>query len=123
MSLAGAYGPQKSREENFAVIDSAHEIGVRFWDTADRYGDSKQCIGEWFKRTGKRDDIFLATKLGGVIVDGRLTERSDPDYIKEACEKCLATLGINTIDLLYIHRIDTKTPVEKSIQTMVELKK
>ncbi|TQS33925.1 hypothetical protein Golomagni_05715, partial [Golovinomyces magnicellulatus] len=122
MSLAGAYGTPKSQQDQFQVLDRAHEIGARFWDTADVYGDSEKCIGEWFARTGKRNDIFLATKVGFQIKDGARVECTDPTYIKEACEKSLKTLGIDTIDLLYLHRIDKHTPIEASIEAMVQLK-
>lgn len=123
MSLAGAYGPEKTQEEKFEVFDRAHAVGARFWDSANVYGDSEKCIGEWFKRTGKRDDIFLATKVGLQVKDRVRVECTEPNYIKEACCKSLETLGIETIDLLYLQRIDNVTPIEKTIAAMVELKK
>ena len=49
--------------------------------------------------------------------------RSDPEYVKQACEKSLKRLGVETIDLYYCHRVDQKTPIEKTIEAMVELKK
>lgn len=59
-----AYGAVESDEERFKVLDHAYEIGSTFWDTANVYGDSEELLGKWFKRTGKRDEIFLATKFG-----------------------------------------------------------
>lgn len=123
MSIGGIYGQTDDADHKYKVLDRAHEIGQRFWDTADVYSDSEQRIGEWFKQTGKRDDIFLATKFGIQVTDSGLLTRSDPEYVREACEKSLKVLGIDTIDLYYCHRIDTKTPIEKTIEAMAELKK
>lgn len=123
MSIGGGYGQQVSTEENFKLLDRAWEIGERFWDTADVYRDSEDTIGAWFKRSGKRSDIFIATKFG-LHYDANWvqTERSDPEYVKAACDKSLKRLGIDTIDLFYCHRVDSKTPIEKTIEAMVELK-
>ena len=125
MSLGGAYGQQNAAEEKLKVLDRAWEIGERFWDTADIYFDSEDRIGDWFKRTGKRDDIFLATKFGISYDEKTFTqsEHSDPEYVRSACERSLKRLGVETIDLYYCHRADGKTPIEKTIQAMVELKK
>ncbi|KAJ5114355.1 hypothetical protein NUU61_000114 [Penicillium alfredii] len=124
LSIGGVtYGQAGPLEETVAFLDHAHSTGQRFWDTADRYGNSEDIIGEWFKRSGKRSDIFLATKFGLVHGAAGLEIRSDPEYIKASCEKSLKRLGIDTIDLYYCHRVDGKTPIEKTIETMVELKK
>ena len=125
MSIGGAYSAKKSEEESLALLDRAYEIGQRFWDTADMYGDSEDLIGKWFKKTGKRNEIFLATKFGISMPDGdysKVTEHSDPEYVKAACEKSLRRLGVDTIDLYYCHRVDRKTPIEKTVQAMVDLK-
>lgn len=123
MGLSAFYGKPESDEERFKILDRAYEMGERFWDSADIYQDSEDLIGKWFKRTGKRDDIFLATKFALVSKDGARTVRSDPEYVKEACEKSLKRLGIPTIDLYYCHRLDGKTPVEKTVEAMAQLKK
>ena len=62
--LSAFYGAAKSDEERFKVLDRALELGETFWDSSDIYGDSEDLIGKWFKRTGNRDKIFLATKFG-----------------------------------------------------------
>lgn len=123
MGLSAFYGKPESDEERFKILDRAYEMGERFWDSADIYQDSEDLIGKWFKRTGKRDDIFLVTKFALVSKDGARTVRSDPEYVKEACEKSLKRLGIPTIDLYYCHRLDGKTPVEKTVEAMAQLKK
>ena len=76
------------------------------------------------KRSGKRSDIFLATKCGlQRQPNGMHTFCSDPEYVKGACERSLKRLGVDTIDLYYCHRVDGVTPIEKTIEAMVELKK
>jgi aryl-alcohol dehydrogenase-like predicted oxidoreductase len=124
MSIGGAYGEHKDTvDDKLKVLDRAYEIGELFWDTADVYRDCEDIIGQWFKQTGKRSDIFLATKFALDYTNMVQTVRSDPEYVKLACEKSLKRLGIETIDLYYCHRVDGKTPIEKTIEAMVELKK
>ncbi|KAH0566298.1 hypothetical protein GP486_000298 [Trichoglossum hirsutum] len=79
-------------------------------------------IGEWFKRTGKRDQVFLATKFGAVWNGREVVMRSDPEYVRQACGKSLKRLGVDYIDLYYMHRTDKKTPIEETVRAMVELK-
>ena len=86
-------------------------------------GDSEDLIGKWLQRTGKRDEIVIATKFGVTFdKDRKPLIRSDPEYIKEACAKSLKRLGVDKIDLYYCHRVDRKTPIERTVQAMAELK-
>lgn len=123
MGLSAFYGKPESDEERFKILDKAYELGEHFWDSADIYMDNEDLIGKWFQRTGKRDEIFLATKFANVMKDGQMIQRSDPEYVAEACEKSLKRLGIPTIDLYYCHRLDGTTPVEKTVEAMAQLKK
>ncbi|KAK7752733.1 hypothetical protein SLS62_005285 [Diatrype stigma] len=130
MGLSISYGKAAPDEERLAVLDHAHKIGATFWDTSDFYGDSEDLIGKWFAKTGKRSDIFLATKFGGIIVGdgdmstdhGRFGFRGDAAYVREACEKSLERLGVDYIDLWYPHRLDGSTPVEHIVAEMVKMK-
>jgi aryl-alcohol dehydrogenase-like predicted oxidoreductase len=125
MGLSAFYGTPQSDEDRFAVLDRAYEMGALNWDSADMYGDNEDLLGKWFARTGKRDEIFLATKFANKRdAQGKfLGVDSSPEYCKQACEKSLKRLGIKTIDLYYCHRVDKKTPIEKTVEAMVELKK
>ncbi|KAL8773818.1 MAG: hypothetical protein Q9194_004205 [Teloschistes cf. exilis] len=123
MGLSSAYGAVESTEERLKVLDRAYELGETFWDSADVYADSEDLVGEWFKRSGKRNDIFLATKFALSMTNSGMKTRSDPEYVKESCDKSLKRLGVDCIDLYYCHRVDGKTPIEKTVEAMAELKK
>ena len=87
-------------------------------------GDSEDLLKLWFERTGKRNQIFLATKFGVLRgADGKPSMRSDPEYVRQACEKSLKRLGVEKIDLYYCHRVDMKTPIEKTVEAMAQLKR
>ncbi|KAI0266187.1 Aldo/keto reductase [Gloeopeniophorella convolvens] len=105
-------------DEGFKVLDAVFASGCTNWDTADVYGDSEVLIGKWFKRTGKRADVFLATKFG-LTTD--LGVRGDPAYVREAVERSLNLLGVDQIDLYYFHRADKKVPIEHTVGAMAEL--
>ncbi|KAL1839750.1 hypothetical protein VTK73DRAFT_3931 [Phialemonium thermophilum] len=126
MSLGGVYNTTTpdSNEHKLAVLDHAYEIGERFWDTADVYFDSEDRIGDWFRKTGKRDEIFLASKFAITFDEKRIqTVHNDREYMRAACERSLKRLGVETIDLYYCHRVDGKTPIEKTVEAMAELKR
>ncbi|KAL8764593.1 MAG: hypothetical protein Q9209_007962 [Squamulea sp. 1 TL-2023] len=124
MGLSAFYGAPASDEERFKLLDRAYELGETNWDSADIYMDSEDLIGKWFQRTGKRNDIFIATKFANKFnLDGTRELRSDPPYVREACHKSLSRLGIQCIDLYYCHRVDGKTPIEHTVQAMAELQK
>ncbi|KAK5456099.1 hypothetical protein LTS15_005418 [Exophiala xenobiotica] len=124
LGLSTFYGKRQPDEERFEFLDRAYELGARNWDSADVYGDNEDLIGEWFRRTGKRDDVFLATKFGNIwSPDGSRSIRNDPEYVKAACEKSLKRLGIKTIDLYYCHRLNGQVPVEDMVGAMAELVK
>ncbi|KAL2132537.1 hypothetical protein VTI74DRAFT_3697 [Chaetomium olivicolor] len=121
MGLSSFYGTPPPDEERFKLLDRAHELGCVHWDSAALYGDSEDLLGKWFQRTGKRKDIFLATKFGNYTrPDGTREFRNDPEYIRESVKRSLARLQTDYIDLLYCHRISGKTPIEDIVETMKE---
>ncbi|KAI5848817.1 putative aldo-keto reductase [Tricharina praecox] len=122
MGLSAFYGPIKPDEERFAFLDRAHELGLTFWDSADMYMDNEELIGKWFTRTGKRSDIFLASKFGiNRFQEGRFL-RGDREYVKAACDRSLKKLQTDCIDLYYAHRADPEIPIEETVNAMLELK-
>ncbi|KAH9886530.1 putative aldo-keto reductase [Xylariomycetidae sp. FL2044] len=124
MGMSIGYGPVPSDEERFEVLDRAHELGCRHWDTAGMYGDSEELVGKWFERTGKRNEIFLATKCAVFTnPDGTYTIRNEPEHLREDLEKSLRLLKTDCIDLFYVHRFSGKTPIEiimNTLKTFVE---
>ncbi|KAK0631015.1 NADP-dependent oxidoreductase domain-containing protein [Bombardia bombarda] len=117
-----SYGSIPSEEEQFAILDRAYELGSRFWDTADLYGDSEALLNKWFKRTAKRDDIFLATKFGFVKGAQSISIDSSGEYCRKACAMSLKLLGIESIDLYYMHHANPETPIEETMRALAELK-
>lgn len=125
MSIGGIYGAAPSDEDRLALLDRAHAIGQWFWDTADVYFDSEDIVGTWrAKNPTKAKDIFLASKFGITMhKDGSQTVDTSPEYARVALEKSLKRLQTGTIDLYYAHRVDGKTPIEKTVEAMAQFKK
>jgi aryl-alcohol dehydrogenase-like predicted oxidoreductase len=121
VGLSVFYGAAKPDNERLALLDQAHALGEHFWDSSDLYGDNEDLLGKWFKANAdKRNDVFLATKFAvrdnGTVID------SSPEHCKIACAQSLKRLGVDQIDLYYCHRVDQKTPIEKTVEAMKELK-
>ncbi|KAI0320335.1 Aldo/keto reductase [Amylostereum chailletii] len=125
MSVSGSFygGAVESDEERYKLLDAAYESGCTHWDTANMYNDSEELIGKWFKRTGNRNKIFLATKCGFQRTPDGAIVNCKPEYIKACCEESLNRLGVDTIDLYYLHRADKTVPIEHSVGALVELLK
>ncbi|KAF8997503.1 NADP-dependent oxidoreductase domain-containing protein [Cyathus striatus] len=123
MGIGAYYGSTDSDEERFKVLDAALERGCNFWDTADLYGDSEELIGKWFKYSGKRDQVFIATKCGFTgQMEGRMIN-GEPEFIRTAFERSISKLNTDRVDLYYLHRADPTVPIEKSVKVLAELVK
>ncbi|KAL9085822.1 MAG: hypothetical protein Q9159_004487 [Coniocarpon cinnabarinum] len=118
-----------SDEERFKIKDRAWELGVWFWDSAAAFNDNEELIGRWLKRNPeRRDDIFLCSKFGlSATLDnaGKYTPviDSSPANCRQSCEESLRKLGLERIDLFYVHRFDKVTPVEKTMGVLVSLQR
>lgn len=121
MGIAAFYGTPPPDEERLKFLDALYESGCTFWDTADGYGDSEELIGRWFKRSGKRDDIFLATKFG--LASGKGVVCGEPEYVHQAFAKSISRLGVDHVDLYYLHRPDPQVPIELTVGAMAQLVK
>ena len=100
-----------------------YESGCTLWDTANVYGDSEELLGKWFARTGKRSEIFLATKFGTRIEGGVVGTDGSPEYMRQCFETSLRRMGTDYVDLYYLHRPDRKVPIEVTVGAMAELVK
>ena len=130
MGMSFAYkhdqDPEEAEKQNLEVLTRAADMGETFWDTSDFYGPytNEELIGKWFKLTGRRKEIFLATKFAGFFnPDGSLGIRGDKEYVKQACEASLKRLGTDYIDLYYQHRVDKTVRIEETVGAMAELVK
>jgi aryl-alcohol dehydrogenase-like predicted oxidoreductase len=104
-----------------ALIRRSLDLGVTFLDTADIYGDSELKVGRAIH--GRRADVVLATKFGFVQAKIGNEERIDgrPEYVREACNRSLARLGLDSVDVYYLHRADPTVPIEETVGAMADL--
>jgi aryl-alcohol dehydrogenase-like predicted oxidoreductase len=109
--------------ESVATIHRALDLGVDFLDTADMYGPhiNEELVGKAIK--GRRDKVVLATKFGIVRGDDPAMRgvNGKPDYVRSSCEGSLKRLGVDVIDLYYLHRVDPNTPIEDTAGAMADL--
>ncbi|XP_054822617.1 auxin-induced protein PCNT115-like isoform X1 [Prosopis cineraria] len=123
MSMSGFYGAPKPEPDMIALIQHAVQSGVTFLDTSDVYGPhtNEILLGKALKG-GMRENVELATKFGTILAGGDKVEvRGDPEYVRAACEESLKRLQIHCIDLYYVHRIDTRLPIELTIGELKKL--
>jgi aryl-alcohol dehydrogenase-like predicted oxidoreductase len=111
-------------QESLATLERALELGVTFYDTADMYGPhtNEELVGRFLR--GKRDRVVLATKFGIVRDPANPQVRGingRPDYVRASCDGSLKRLGVETIDLYYLHRLDPGTPIEDTVGAMAGL--
>lgn len=118
-----SYGEVGERE-TLSLIDRAIELGITMLDTSDTYGvgEGERLIGKALR--DRRERVVVASKFGQIRLPGDPRPRgvcARPDYAKQACDASLARLGIESIDLYYLHRVDPQVPIEDSVGAMAEL--
>ncbi|SDG57092.1 aldo/keto reductase [Pelagibacterium luteolum] len=122
MGMSEFYGPRDD-EESLAVLRRAADLGVDFLDTADMYGPhhNEELIGRLLAES--RAKVKIATKFGIVRKPGEYARSIDNSagYMRRACEGSLKRLGIERIDLYYVHRIDRKLPIEETMEGLAAL--
>jgi aryl-alcohol dehydrogenase-like predicted oxidoreductase len=125
MGMSDFYGTRDD-VESIATLHAALDAGITLLDTADIYGPhtNEELVGRAI--AGRRDGVVLATKFGFQhdpadpakrVINGR------PAYVREACDASLARLGVEVIDLYYLHRVDANVPIEETVGAMADLKR
>ena len=123
MGMSEFYGPH-SDQESIATVHRGLDLGVSFFDTADMYGPftNEELVGRAIR--DRRSQVVLATKFGIVRKSDDPSFRSvngGPEYVRSACEGSLRRLGVEVIDLYYLHRVDPKTSIEETVGAMAQL--
>jgi aryl-alcohol dehydrogenase-like predicted oxidoreductase len=122
MGMSQSYGTPDD-QESLATINLAIDRGVTLLDTADMYGGgtNEELLAKVLAK--RRNEVMLATKFGNMRnADGRfLGVNGKPEYVQQACEASLSRLKISTIDLYYLHRVDTNVPIEDTVGAMARL--
>ncbi|NUS04903.1 MAG: aldo/keto reductase [Nonomuraea sp.] len=123
MGMSIAYGPADDAE-SIRVLHRAMDLGITLLDTADAYGlpqpgHNEELISKAI--AGHRDKVVLATKFGLRYGDAPFRVDSSADWARQACEQSLRRLGVDTIDLYYLHRRNPDIPIEETVGAMSEL--
>jgi aryl-alcohol dehydrogenase-like predicted oxidoreductase len=124
MGMSISYG-EPNDEESIATIHRAIDLGANLIVTSDAYGNgvNEELVGKAVK--GKRDRVLLATKFGNLALagggGGPALSGGHPDYVPQACEKSLKRLGVDTIDVYGMHRMDKTVPIEDTVGAMKRL--
>ena len=121
------FGPITNETDSHAIMDQALEVGLNFFDTANRYGRdvslgfTEELIGRWLKQGGRREKIVLATKVYGAMGEGPNDHGLSAYHIRQACEDSLRRLQTDHIDLYQMHHVERNTPWEEIWQAMEQL--
>ena len=120
-SQAIRFGEPLEAEFN-STIHRALDLGVNFFDTSDAYWGTRHEVLLGRALEGRRGEALIATKFGNIdLPDGRKATNGTPEYVIQCCDASLARLGVDTIDVYYLHRVDPNVPIEDTVGAMAQL--
>ncbi|WP_448712783.1 aldo/keto reductase [Microbacterium profundi] len=121
MNLSHAYGIPPSPEDGFALLRAALDAGVTHFDTATLYGGGRneELVGRALK--GRREEVVLASKGGMAMIDGVKVIDGRPETLRAQVDASLRRLGVDHIDLYYLHRWDKTVPIGESVGALSSL--
>ncbi len=119
MSFGGIYGAT-SKEDSFATLKRALDLGVNHLDVANIYGNGvcEEVMGSFFRQNGNRDKFVIATKAG-IVTQPNREFNNERSYLTECLDASLKRLGTDHVELFYIHRRDQRVPIEDVMETLV----
>ena len=123
MTFGGAWGKVVDLEAAQGIIDNAIERGVNLIDTADTYGESEVLVGKILKANGKRDSVFLCTKVYLRRTHGERASRNGRINIFHAIDTSLKRLQVDHVDLYQLHHPDPDAPLDETVRALDEIVK
>ncbi|WP_312151787.1 aldo/keto reductase, partial [Paenibacillus odorifer] len=116
------YGGYVERDNAVNAIETAYDLGVNFFDTANVYekGAAEKVLGETL-RNYSRESYVLATKVYGEMGSGPNDRGLSRKHITEQCHASLKRLGVEYVDIMYCHRFDPETPIEETLRALDDL--
>ena len=110
-------------EEDFnSAIHRALDLGVNFFDSSDAYWKTRHEVLLARALKGRRNEVFIATKFGNIdLPDGKKATNGRPDYVHKCCDESLQRMGLDVIDIYFLHRVDPNVPIEDTVGAMSEL--
>ena len=115
------FGEPLEQEFN-ATIRRAHELGINFFDSSDAYWGTRHEVLLGHAVKDFRDEVFLSTKFGNIdLPDGKKATNGRPEYVRQCCDASLRRMGVDVIDVYYMHRVDRGVPIEDTVGEMGRL--
>ena len=105
-----------------AAIHRALDLGVNFFDSSDAYWGTRHEVLLARALKGRRNDVMIATKFGNIdLPDGKKATNGRPEYVHQCCDESLQRMGLDVIDIYFLHRVDPSVPIEDTVGAMSEL--
>ena len=105
-----------------AAIHRALDLGVNFFDSSDAYWGTRHEVLLSRALKGRRNDVMIATKFGNIdLPDGKKATNGRPEYVHQCCDESLQRMGLDVIDIYFLHRVDPSVPIEDTVGAMSEL--